>query len=121
MNRPNITLHIDRLVLRGFGAHVNRERLGAVVQQELTRLLAEGGGSPSIHRQSHIARVDGGTLHLASGAGTGIIGARIARAVYAGMDQRTHQQRVATVTISAERTNEGPSPSQGQGSGSFSG
>lgn len=110
MTRPNITLHIDRLVLHGFGAQVDRERIGAAVQRELTRLVAEQGVSPSIDRYGHAAHVDGGAFGLAPGAGAESIGASIARGIHAGMGPHPQRSSVAAASPSTERRNEGLRP-----------
>lgn len=121
MNPPNIKLHIDRLVLRGIGADVDRERLGAAVRQELTRLFAEEGVSPSIHRDGHAARVDGGAFHLVPGTRAETIGGQIARAVYAGIGQRPPRDGVAALSAPAARRSHRPRPLQDRDRGSFNG
>lgn len=83
MTAPRVDLRIEQLVLHGFeGAH--GPRLGAVVEQELARLIAERGVPAAWHRQEDVT-VDaaaGATRPIPAGAGPADLGAGIARAVY---------------------------------------
>jgi hypothetical protein len=86
MRRPNIHLHIERIVLDGLpiersqGPHVQ-----AAIGVELSRLLTErglatdlqlGGASPSIHANG---------IQLVSGSSPAQIGRQIAQSVYNGI------------------------------------
>ena len=79
--RPAIELRIEELVLHGF-APGDRHRVGAAVERELARLLAERGLPPGLVRGADLSRLDGGSFAVAPGAGAEAIGARVARAVY---------------------------------------
>jgi hypothetical protein len=82
-DRPNIELHIEELVLDGF-APGDRQRIGAAVQHELARLLAERGAPPGWEQGGAGARMGAGTMRLTAGAKPEAIGAQVARAVYGG-------------------------------------
>ncbi len=91
MTPRRLDLHIEELVLDGVAA--DAAEIGPAVERELTRLVAERGfpGTetnaavpPSLARDVSVARVDGGTVDLDSGSGTGL-GARIADAVYGSL------------------------------------
>jgi hypothetical protein len=84
MMRPNIELEIDELVLHGFGA-IDRETLGLVVQQELARLLADGGVSGGLGQGGEVSRLDGGTFSVAAGARAEVVGTQIAQSIYGGL------------------------------------
>jgi hypothetical protein len=79
-----VSLHIETLVLDGF-APGDRYRIGAVVQQELERLVSTQGLPPLLAREGEIARLDGGEFQVAPSAKADAIGAQIARAVYGGL------------------------------------
>jgi hypothetical protein len=77
----NIDLHIEELVLHGF-APEDRYRIGAAVERELARLLAERGVPPGLAAGAEIAGLDGGAFQVAPGARPEAIGAQVAQAVY---------------------------------------
>jgi hypothetical protein len=86
MRAANIELHIEELVLHGFAPR-ERHLIGETVERELARLFAEGGVPPSLARDSEFAHLDGGAFEVRSGFGTEAIGARVAQAVYGGLDR----------------------------------
>jgi len=79
-----VNFHIDRLVLHGFSA-VDRHRIGAAMQAELTRLFAEQGVPPSLKRGGAIDQLDGGAFELAPNLPPRVVGVRIARSIYQGL------------------------------------
>ena len=81
---PNIEIEIGEVVLHGF-APSDRASIGAAVQQELTRLLAEQGLA-SMNRSIEIARVNGGTFNVRPGSKSETIGAQIAQSVFQGLN-----------------------------------
>jgi len=81
--RP-IDLHIEELVLDGF-APGDRHRIGAALERELTRLLAERGVPASWERGGEAPRLDGGTFEAKPGARPERVGAQIAQSVFRGM------------------------------------
>jgi len=81
-----IELRIDRLILEGLplsaaqGALVQR-----AVEQELARLLAEGGLAESWHAGGALPLVQAAGITLAPGGSPAEMGAQIARSVYSGL------------------------------------
>ena len=82
--RPNVDLHIERLVLDGF-AGLDRAALGAAVEAELTRLVAAHGVSPGLAGGGHTPHVDGGRISSGPGASAAALGVQVAQAVYRGL------------------------------------
>ncbi len=83
---PSIRLHVENLVLHGF-APGDRHSIGAAVEQELARLLAEQPLPATLARSRTRERVDGGSFRLANGAKPGAVGAQIAGAIHGGLDR----------------------------------
>jgi hypothetical protein len=81
----NLELHIEQLVLHGFGPEL-AHGLGAVVAQELQRLLAQRHPT-AFANDAELARIDAGAFELTSGAGPQQLGAALAQAIYAGMER----------------------------------
>ncbi len=81
-----IEVRIDRLILEGLplsaaqGALVQR-----AVEQELARLLMEGGLAESWHAGGASPSVQGGAITLAPGGSPAQMGAQIAQSVYSGL------------------------------------
>ena len=80
----NIELHIEQLMLHGF-APSDRHRIGAAIQQELARLLAEQGIPPGLAQGKTIGQLDGGAFEMKAGTSPRVIGAHIAQAIYGGL------------------------------------
>ena len=80
----NVELHIEQLMLHGF-APSDRHRIGAAIQQELARLLAEQGISPGLAQGKTIGQLDGGAFEMRAGTPPRVIGAQIAQAIYGGL------------------------------------
>ncbi|MDX1530152.1 MAG: hypothetical protein R3362_01370 [Rhodothermales bacterium] len=81
---PTVELHIDRLVLRGFG-RLDGAAVGATAEAELTRLLAERGVPPALQLEARVTRLDGGHFYAAPNASAEAVGRDIAHAVYGGL------------------------------------
>ncbi|MEZ4734076.1 MAG: hypothetical protein R3E79_43845 [Caldilineaceae bacterium] len=79
-----IEVQIEELVLDGF-AGIDSAQIGAIVQQELARLLAAGEVAPALLQSGTIAQIDGGALTVQPGAQAEVLGAQIAHAVYGGL------------------------------------
>lgn len=83
--KPDIMLHIDRLVLDGLALQpVEAARLRAALESELSRLLSAGGlgsawQSGGAVPELHAAAVEAGTLDPI------LLGKQIARSLYAGL------------------------------------
>ncbi|WP_414569496.1 hypothetical protein [Nostoc sp. CCY 9925] len=82
----NVELHIEELLLHGFAAK-DRDRIGEIIQHELTRLLSEGGLPPSLVQGGEMTRLDGGGFQVAAGAKPEAIGVQIAQSIYGGLGQ----------------------------------
>lgn len=84
-SRPSVVeLHIGELVLDGFPL-MDKVQLGAVVQQELARLLAERRLPTGLARGGEVASLDGGAFQVKQGSKAQEIGSQIAQAVYEGL------------------------------------
>lgn len=81
--KQNIELDIRELVMYGFD-HIDRNRVGAALECELTRLLSEQGIGPSLARPADLARVNGGKFNVSGDSKAEAIGAQVAQAVYSG-------------------------------------
>lgn len=84
VNRPNVELHIEELVLHGF-AQADRRAITAAIEAELGRLLSvqglpasfEGGPAPAVRHA--------GSFDVARASAPSDIGQDIGRAVYEGL------------------------------------
>jgi len=88
MNRPQIELHIEELVLHGF-ERSDRYPIADAVERELSRLLAaqfvEQGGPSSLAHSAESAHLDAGAFHVAANSKPDSIGVQIAQTVYGGL------------------------------------
>ncbi len=90
MKPTRVDLRIDELVLHGL-AGVHGPRLGAAVERELARLIAERGvpdawrDGRNIAADAVVADVVAPTRPVPRDGGHGALGAGIARAVYEGI------------------------------------
>jgi hypothetical protein len=82
----DIVLHIERLVLEGIplGAR-DAGLLHAAVERELTRLLSSGAVAPALLEGGAMPRLAAPSIALQPGIAVGVLGQRIAGAVYRGM------------------------------------
>ncbi len=80
----NIDLHIEELVLEGFRPS-DRHRIGAAVERELARLLAERGLPPGFAQGVDMPRLDGGSFVAKPGVRPEVVGRQVAGAVYGGL------------------------------------
>jgi hypothetical protein len=81
-----IKLHIEELVLQGFG-HGEQRRIRAAVRRELERLIREQGIQLNVKDSASIALLKAGPVQLRQGK-TAATGAEIGRAIYVGLAQR---------------------------------
>ena len=82
----NIDLHIERLVLGGLDiAPEQRPVLQAAVERELSRLLTEGGLSPSLAQGVAVPRLSASDMQLTSVNSPTELGQQIAQSVYGGI------------------------------------
>lgn len=78
MTPARVELHIEELVVHGV-APAEARRLGAAVERELTRLLAERGVPAAWQTDGGVDHLDGGSVRAGEN-----LGADAARAVYGG-------------------------------------
>lgn len=84
----DINLHIERLVLDDISLSPGeRPLLQAVVEAELTRLLASGGLSDALQSGGALYNVRATGIQLADGGSPAQLGEQIAGAVYGGIGQ----------------------------------
>ena len=83
----DLELHIEQLVLQGFGPEEVRG-LREVLQQELQRLFAARAPMDTFAASFEVPRIDAGSFDVESGAGAQQIGTALAQAIYSGMAQR---------------------------------
>lgn len=77
-------VHIEELVLHGFSA-ADRLRIGAALERELARLLAERGLPEGLAGGAQVEAIDAGSFVRGPLANPGSIGCDVARAVYGGL------------------------------------
>jgi hypothetical protein len=84
MRKPDIDLHVERLVLHDIGG-LDRNRVSEALGDELMRLLTAHGISQGLARGASVERVDGGAFRLSSGARPAAFGVQVARSVHRGL------------------------------------
>ena len=81
----NVKLHIERLVLDGVNIASDQSHLLQVsVEAELTRLLMDGGLSPSLAQGTALPSISADNIQLTNSDPTHI-GRQIAQSVYGGV------------------------------------
>ncbi len=80
-NQNNVNLHIEELVLESIPPS-DSNRITAVVQEELARLLGQGEFPV---QNSSLEHMDGGGFQMKTGESTESTGIQIARSLYRGM------------------------------------
>lgn len=78
---PSVEIHIEELVLRGFAAS-DRLRIGAAIERELSRLIAQQGMQGLPIAPIALDRVDAGSFQLAVSASPQTVGRNVAQRVY---------------------------------------
>lgn len=85
-DRPNIQLHIDRLILDGFSlSHAQHPLLQASMEAELGRLLTEGGLGSEWRSGGAVPSVSTPAIQLSPDGNPTQWGHQIAHAVYRGI------------------------------------
>jgi hypothetical protein len=87
MKPQAIEVTIDELVLEGVSP-AERLRIGAALESELGRLLAERGLPEDLAGGDQRDAVDGGSFVRGPGATPSSVGAHVAAAVYDGLGRR---------------------------------
>jgi hypothetical protein len=80
----NVRLHIERLVLDGAHAGVDRTELGRAVEHELTRLLTGSRLAPGLTDPGPVSVIRGGEIDQPAADARGL-GTQIAAAVHEGL------------------------------------
>jgi len=93
-------------VLQGF-APGDRHRIAHAVEQELARLMGEGGAPPWELGRPVIERINGGAFKVKTGAKPHTTGAEIARVVF----QSLRQQARASARVTPARVGHRSGPS----------
>lgn len=78
---PSVEIHIEELVLRGFAAS-DRLRIGAAIERELSRLIAQQGVQALPIAPMALDRADAGSFQLAVSANPQTVGRNVAQRVY---------------------------------------
>jgi hypothetical protein len=82
----NIRLHIERLVVEGFGLQRGDARaLKSAMQAELVYLLTGNGLRHELQQGGSVPQVRAGTLQIGAKPSPPQLGAQIARSVYGGI------------------------------------
>lgn len=82
--RPAIELQIEELVLDGFDSR-HAARIAAALEEELARLLGEGGLPQSWNAPYAVPRLETGPLQISPRHSPEMIGRQAAQAIYTGM------------------------------------
>jgi hypothetical protein len=82
IQKSEINLHIEELVLHGF-APGDRHRIADAVAKELARLISEQPFAAG--KNIFLAQRDGGSFQIKNPAGAASVGGQIAGAVHAGI------------------------------------
>lgn len=86
MKPKNIKLHIEELILDGFDPG-DRYLIANSIERELAWLFAERGIPNSLSKGGEIPHLDGGAFDAAQGSKPKSIGAKVAQAVYGGLNR----------------------------------
>jgi hypothetical protein len=82
----NIQVHIERLILDGLSvARSQRPMLQAAVEEELSRLLENGGQVSGLQTGGMIPSMTGGAIQLTGESDPTQLGQQIAQEVYGGI------------------------------------
>ena len=87
---PTLNLHIQDLVLHGFGS-IDRHRIGTAIEHELVRLLHGQDVLRSLASPTAVDLLDAGVIKTESGAAPEPIGIQLARAIHETLTRRLSQ------------------------------
>ena len=86
MRRPDIHLHIERLILDGLPIeHGQGPLVRAAVEAELARLLAEDGLASQLQSGGALPGLKASAIQLTPGGSPAQLGQQIAQSVYGGL------------------------------------
>jgi hypothetical protein len=83
-NHPTVELHINRLVLHGFG-RIDRRQVGSAVLSELSRLIREQGLPSSLNQTRVFGSINAGEFKTGKSMGANSVGTQVAQKIYRGM------------------------------------
>jgi hypothetical protein len=81
-----VVVHVDRLVLSGFG-NEDAHAVGDGMRDELARLLADPATGERLASLRHASSLDAGRIHLAQGVTPQRLGLSAGRAIAKGMSR----------------------------------
>jgi hypothetical protein len=81
---PSVNLHIDRIVLNGFGP-MNKQHIHDVIATRLSELFTRDRVPMSFQKHEFLSKIDAGSFQLNAQANDKAIGIEVANAVYKGL------------------------------------
>lgn len=93
----SVAIHIEELVLHGFAPH-DRRRIGAAIEQELTRLMNEKGIPRSLKKNLAVERLAGGSFHAKCQVKPQTTGMLIAETVYKSLHHKSSARTADAVS-----------------------
>lgn len=81
-----VVVHIDRLVLTGFG-NEDAHAVGGGMRGELARLLTDSAAGERLASLGNVSRLDAGTISLAQGVRAQRLGISAGRAIAGGLSR----------------------------------
>jgi hypothetical protein len=86
MSRPDIHLHIERLILEGLPIERSQgPSVQAAVEAELSRLLTENGLDPNLQAGGAVPSLNASAIQLTPDSNPARVGTQIAQSVYGGI------------------------------------
>jgi hypothetical protein len=86
MSRPDIHLHIERLILDGLPIERSQgSSVQAAIEAELSRLLTENGLAAHLHADGAMPSVHANAIQLTVNSSPTQVGTQIAQSVYVGI------------------------------------
>ena len=85
--KTEIELHIEDLILYGFN-HADRYKISDAVEQELARLINNGGLTRDLSDGINIPQLDGADIQMRHGMRAETTGTEIARSVYGAINNK---------------------------------